>query len=149
MTLNKLPAIRSDLVRLDEHWKSWNFVQLVTSLESWIQRNPVTSTSYMGAAKKEKTYSTMGHDEDRVQQHGTRSCIYCDKDHMPSECTAVKTLGERKQILAKKKLCFNCAGARHQASVKASEDVQFVDAGITLQFVTKTQMAKLKSPLTI
>jgi len=59
MTLNKLPAIRSDLVRLDEHWKSWNFVQLVTSLESWIQRNPVTSISFMGAAKTEKTYSTM------------------------------------------------------------------------------------------
>ena len=35
---------------------------------------------------------------------------------MPSECTAVKTSDERKQILAKKKLCFNCAGARHQAS---------------------------------
>ena len=32
MTLDKLPGIRADLVRLDNDWKSWGFVQVVEAL---------------------------------------------------------------------------------------------------------------------
>ncbi|XP_066932338.1 uncharacterized protein [Clytia hemisphaerica] len=43
MTLDKLPGIRSDLVRLDKDWHSWNFATFVNSLSEWIARNPRTS----------------------------------------------------------------------------------------------------------
>ena len=43
MTLDKLPGIRSDLVRLDKDWHSWNFATFVSSLSEWIERNPRTS----------------------------------------------------------------------------------------------------------
>ena len=35
-TLDKLPGIRPDLVRLDDDWQQWGFVQLVESLESGV-----------------------------------------------------------------------------------------------------------------
>ena len=37
LTLNKLPAIRADLVRLD--WQEWEFHYLVEALRKWCERN--------------------------------------------------------------------------------------------------------------
>ena len=32
LTLDKLPGIRADLVRIDEDWQEWTFPQLVDAL---------------------------------------------------------------------------------------------------------------------
>ena len=40
LTLDKLPGIHADLVRLDEDWQEWTFSQLVDSLRNWTIRNP-------------------------------------------------------------------------------------------------------------
>ena len=40
-TLDRLPRIRSDLVRMDANWKDWEFPDLVKALEEWTERNPV------------------------------------------------------------------------------------------------------------
>ena len=40
-TLDKLPGIRADLVRLDENWQEWGFPQLVEALRRWCERNPI------------------------------------------------------------------------------------------------------------
>ena len=45
-TLDKLPGIRADLVRLDENWQEWGFSQLVEALRKWCERNPVTLESH-------------------------------------------------------------------------------------------------------
>ena len=39
MTLDKLPAIRGDLVRMDPEWEKWNFAQLSEALSLWTKRN--------------------------------------------------------------------------------------------------------------
>ena len=55
-----------------------------------------------------------------------RGCIYCDSnEHKANDCSKVTSVSERKQILAKRRLCFNCAskiackkcGKRHHTSI--------------------------------
>ena len=44
-------------------------------------------------------------------------CVYCEKPgHKSSECELVSETPERRLILSKKKLCFNCTGPKHRAS---------------------------------
>ena len=41
MTLDKLPAIRGDLVRTDSSWENWVFDNLTEALRQWTRRNPI------------------------------------------------------------------------------------------------------------
>ncbi len=41
LTLDKLPGIRADLVRMDDDWQEWGFSQLVEALRKWCERNPI------------------------------------------------------------------------------------------------------------
>lgn len=41
ITLDKLPDIRADLVRLDEDWQEWGFPHVIEALRKWCERNPV------------------------------------------------------------------------------------------------------------
>ena len=43
VTLDKLPGIRADLVRLDDDWQDWGFPELIKSLRKWCDRNPITN----------------------------------------------------------------------------------------------------------
>ena len=36
LTLDKLPCLRDDLVRMDNNWKEWRFPQLVEALRKWV-----------------------------------------------------------------------------------------------------------------
>ena len=45
MTLDKLPAIRGDLVRTDDSWESWDFVKFTEALRLWTRRNPIEKRS--------------------------------------------------------------------------------------------------------
>jgi len=47
MTLDKLPGIRSDLVRLDDDWQEWGFEQLIEALRKWTVRNPADNNTSM------------------------------------------------------------------------------------------------------
>ena len=35
-TLDKLPGVKSALVRLDDNWQEWRFPQLVEALKKWV-----------------------------------------------------------------------------------------------------------------
>ena len=41
MSLDKLEAIRGDLVRTGDDWQDWDFPKFVTALRKWTKRNPV------------------------------------------------------------------------------------------------------------
>ena len=49
-TLDKLPDIRADLVRLDDNWQEWGFPELIESLRKWCDRNPIPRTDQMPRA---------------------------------------------------------------------------------------------------
>ena len=47
----------------------------------------------------------------------SQGCVYCEgTGHIDVECTKVTTVADRRQILAKKRLRFNCALGSHRAS---------------------------------
>ena len=43
-TLDKLSRIRSELVKSDDDWQEWTYVELVEALKKWTEKNLVPST---------------------------------------------------------------------------------------------------------
>ena len=109
-TLDKLPRIRSDLVRLDGEWQQWHFPKLIDALrQSSVERNPVAETGKeKPSILRDKNFSTH-------QQNATnRKCVFCDgTGHKINDCTGVKDPVKRRQIVSSKKLCFNCLKYGH------------------------------------
>ncbi len=104
MTLDKLPAIRGDLVRTDESWESWDFVKLTEALRLWTRRNPVE--------RRSGKLLTARQEEPKVKE-----CVYCEgKTHKSTECTKVASPAERREILKRKRLCYNCTSSAHRVS---------------------------------
>ena len=98
LTLDKLPSIKSDLVRTDGRWHGWDFEELTKELSKWVDRNPVKSDPK--------------HDQKREQllhakQRNRKPCVYCNvNNHKSSECEKVKGIQERKKTLSEKKIVF-------------------------------------------
>ena len=79
--LDRLPGIRSDIVRYDDNWQEWEFPQFVTTLEKWTQRNPISNNEIKKRIRhhgQEKLLNTKQHQ---------KKCVYCeDTDHNSSYC---------------------------------------------------------------
>ena len=104
-TLDKLPGIRADLVRLGDSWQDWGFCELVEALRKWTKRTPKIIASEKNP-KRDNVYHT------KESEQKSRSCIYCEKEgHKSSGCVS-----DRRLKLAEKKLCFNCTGSKRKAS---------------------------------
>ena len=118
MTIDKLPAIRDNLVRLDDDWQSWKFSHLIEALRKWTERNPATDEkSEKHQGKHDKNFHT------QQKSSQARKCAYCDSEqHKASECTSVTSIPERKKILSSKKACFNCTRRGHQATKCRSQN---------------------------
>ena len=85
-TLDKLPQIRSDLVRLDDEWQQWYFPKLTNALRQWVLRNPVTETGKeKSPIRREKNFNT------RQQNATNRKCVFSDGTGCRvNDCTEVK-----------------------------------------------------------
>ena len=111
MTLDKLQAIRGDLVRTDSNWEDWDFAQLSEALRLWTCRNPIIEASDGNKPKHDRPRKVF------LSKDRERACVYCEGvDHTTGSCTKVTEINQRREILAKKKLCFNCASGNHRAA---------------------------------
>ena len=114
MTLDKLQAIRGDLVRMDSDWEDWDFAKLSQALRLWTRRDPIIETNEKDENKSLK------HDRPRrllFSRVPERASVYCDGwDHKTGSCSKITDINSHKEILAKKKLCFNCAAGNHKAA---------------------------------
>ena len=43
-TLNMLPQVKPDLVRVDKSWEEWSMEDLIDALQKWLRRNHVESS---------------------------------------------------------------------------------------------------------
>ena len=43
-TLNKLPHVKPDLVRVDENWEEWSIKDLIDTIQKWLRRNHVENS---------------------------------------------------------------------------------------------------------
>ena len=111
--LDKIPNVRAELAIQDDHWQEWDFPTFLENLRKWTERNPVipkeepTSTNH----KAKVMLQTKQNKSDGI------SCVYCESStHKSSECSKVVDIDARKNIIATKRLCFNCTGEGHHAS---------------------------------
>ena len=121
MTLDKLPAIRGDLVRTDPDWQSWSFAKLSEAVRLWTRRN-AADTNQCERGQEEQTEKRNQRQQGRIF-HTRRGadpkthcwpCVYCGEDHKAAECTKVTDVSGRRQILLNKRLCFNCTTGNHR-----------------------------------
>ena len=70
--LDKLPGIKSDLVRGKEGWQDWGLAQLVTALKLWREINPCNEQSSADRKHRNRSDKILN---TGAKQHG---CLYCD-----------------------------------------------------------------------
>ena len=128
-TLDKLSGIKPELVRSDDDWQEWTYVELVEALRKWTERNLLQNTekSSENNPKRERFDQYPRRDKseynpkrDRVlhSKESTtiiKGCVYCEDDHRSAECQNISSTNERKKILSERRLCFNCTGKKHSA----------------------------------
>ena len=96
------------MVRVDPDWEKWDFVKLNKALTLWTRRNPIDKLSNEDHPPRRR---------DKLFNARVRGCVYCEEpNHKANDCTKVTSTSERKQILAKQRLCFNCAVGVHKAA---------------------------------
>ncbi|XP_048580704.1 uncharacterized protein LOC116619237 isoform X2 [Nematostella vectensis] len=122
-TLDKLKGIKSDLVRGCDGWRDWGFNDLLQQLKRWTEINPVesnfedkTKSNNSQQARSSRLYqtSTVNCSEDQRAVNNL-TCVYCGGAHKGVDCAKVTDIKERKRILVKEKLCFNCTKGKHRA----------------------------------
>ena len=111
VTLDKLPGIRADLVRLDDEWQEWGFPQMLEALRKWCDRNPLPSSEQPILKVRDKLYNS------RQEEWKPRPCVYCESSgHKSVDCEKIVGVAQRKKHLSEKRLCFNCTGTKHRAA---------------------------------
>ena len=122
-TLDKLKGIKSDLVRGCDDWRDWGFKELLQQLQRWTGINPVesslednTKSSNSQQTRSSRLYqtSTVNSSED-PRAVNNLTCVYCGDAHRGVDCGKFADIKERKRILVKEKLCFNCTKGKHRA----------------------------------
>ena len=115
--MEKLKGIKADLVRGQQGWQDWDLPRLVLALKQWRDihledENQANTNLKQSPHKRPDGKSRFFLADDRRRQ-----CVYCDQNnHATCDCTRLVTVAERKQFLARNKLCFNCTRAKHQAA---------------------------------
>ena len=95
-TLGKLCGIRTDLVRRDDNWKSWEFNEMIEAIRKWTERNPTERFE-----RSDRQFKEQHQIEDIMQTHQntkTRECIYCgSKDHKAIACNTMQDIDDSGQ----------------------------------------------------
>ena len=115
--LDKLEAMKEDLVRGHEDWQEWDLPRLVIALKKWKDVDPCDEEN--SGTMKDDPPSKREKNKFPLFQTDARKCpcVYCDNStHASRDCTRVPTPDERKKILAQKGLCFNCTETKHRAA---------------------------------
>ena len=107
---------KSNLVRGQDGWQSWDFQQLLCGIKRWKDINPIDICEYPEKATTPKRPEGRTRLFNAVDKERWKcACVYCNEAHASSDCTCVTTTDERKRILVQNNLCFICTGAKHRA----------------------------------
>ena len=97
--LDKLPSIKSDLVKTDERWHDWDFEELTKEISKWVDRNPVKSDPKHDQRQEQLL---------QAKQRDRKTCVCCNvNNHKSSQCGKVKGIQERKKAPSEKKLIMS------------------------------------------
>ena len=113
-TINKLPHIKPDLVRVDDDWEEWSMEVLIKNLQKWLRRNKVDDASNQKETRYKKPE---GHWYQKSSGPPKPHCVFCaNNEHWSDQCKTVKRLADRKKFFAEKNLCFNCGRTGHRGN---------------------------------
>ena len=115
MTLDKLQAIRGDLVGTDLDWEDWDFSKLSEALRLLARRNPIVETNERDENKSWRNEKSRKLLFSKAPERCTCACGE-GGDHKTVSCSKITDVSARKEILAKKKLCFNYAAGNHKTA---------------------------------
>ena len=127
--LDKLGPVKEALIQTDDEWENWDLEQLVENLEKYVDRYPLPAGVSMSSAtplkkqgyeyqmdKKRRDRMMLANSIDKPKGRPT-SCVFCElTSHRSSDCNKVLNLAQRRDIVKRKRLCFNCTGLGHIAS---------------------------------
>ena len=129
--LNKLQAIKSDIVRIDEKWETWEMHDLIENIHAWLRRNKPDDTR-RETGKREHWYAEDSNNEKRKPK-----CIYCDAEHWSDSVINMKQQRKGNNISEIK----NCASiVERKGTEKTSvsvEDVSIAKQNIIAAYVKR------------
>ena len=116
-TLKKLPQVKPDLVRVDDHWEKWSTKELIENLQKWLKRNKVddSSTDAGDSRKRELHWYTRGK-RDAGRETKAPSSLYCRGDYWREAYGVFDTIEKRRNFFYERRLCYNCGREGHGAS---------------------------------
>ena len=106
-SLNKLPHVKSDLVRTDDNWEEWNMENLIDNLQKWLRRNKTEEGSKppneprRKDSKERNMYTQKGGARGEKK---TPHCIFCLSDHWSDTCKSFVTTTKRKAFFMENNL---------------------------------------------
>ena len=110
-TLNKLPQVKPDLMRVDENWEDWLMEDLIDALQKWLRRT--TQRPALNNTRRLRSHLFMLKGE-----KPTPYCLFCRKqDHWSYSCTVVTELVDRRKFFMDHILCFNCSLTEQSSAV--------------------------------
>ena len=114
-SLNKLPDIKADLVRIDEEWEEWGMKDLLKAIEKWLKRNQPESGKDMGEKKRKRHW--FGQNGFGKQPQRGPHCVFgCEDSHWGDCCPVYDTLEKRRRFFSERHFCFNCGRTVHRES---------------------------------
>ena len=123
--VDKLGPVKEGLIQKDDDWKNWDLLKLVENLEKYIDRHPLPSSEATGTNRRVNEHQADWRQRDKMMLANTmdrargkqNSCVFCElSNHKSTDCHKVLDLAHRREIVKRKKLCFNCMGFGHTAS---------------------------------
>ena len=125
--LGKLGPVREIIAQGDDNWEEWDLEQLTMHLRKYSNRNPLKTCEEfkLEATNRDKFRGLEKLLFGNGQRNGRKpdGCVYCgNSQHRRIQCTKVLNVANRRDILKKNKLCFNCTGTGHTASTCKSRN---------------------------
>ena len=106
-TINKLPNVKSDLVRTDEDCEEWKIENLVDSLQKWLRGNRTEEDKSTGDPRREKNLFARNGGKENERGKKTLCCMFCKAEHWSEMCKSYVTTAQRKAYFGENNLCFN------------------------------------------
>ena len=89
-TINKLPHVKPDVARIDDHWKQWGMEDLTENLGKWLKRNKPEKQmdSPPETTKRAKHWYSKGEGGTSASKPGRQepNCIFCKEGDWGDAC---------------------------------------------------------------
>ena len=116
--MDKLGPVREIIAQGNDEWEEWQLEELTENLQKYVDRNPLKTGD---EGKLDSRYQSRERDK-LLFGNGLGSkkgdiFVQCGSNqYRTSICSRILSVGNRRELLKKNKLSYNCTGAGHSAA---------------------------------